>query len=663
MLTLTVEDDQGRKTEVPVGQPGLTIGRDKDNQLRLNERNVSRKHARISLASGQVVIEDLDSYNGVRINGDRINGRSTLFSGDKIQLGDFSMQLHGAELRQRPEEITQKTQVPRREPGEEVTNTEPMVVAPVGNGAAPLPATKPNPMLDKNGNQARPPAPAARDDFEEHTALIRISDVNAQRTSAPAQALSGPNPRLFCVKGPMAGQQWPLSKTEVIIGRGQDCDVQVDHRSLSRQHARLTLSGQTYRIADMGSSNGTLVNGEQYAQVDLKRGDVIELGHIRLRVVWPGEPLPAVDATPDGAFDETTEIATRPNAKARPNAAPSGEVSGSQRSSNKGLFIALGVGALVAVVAMGMFVGLQSEPTTAQPQPVVANNGAQPNTPAQPAPTAATAQPVAVEPSGQPTATPDPVNKVDVQAVLRKANAEMGNEAWAQAVRILQTALEQQPGVPELRQALDRAEAESSAKTTFDSASAAMQRGDYQTARDFFGAIDENSVYWPRAQKKLSDPKLKNAGKPKTVVATAAEKPEPKPEPKVVEKVEKPVEKVAAVDKPKEDKTAAVSKPPAKPEDNPDAALSPREQAKKLCGQANKSLIANKHKEAIELYLEAARIDPKYALPHRGLGIAHAGAGNGDAAVEHYRTYLKLYPTAPDAEQVRKLIHDYEASE
>jgi pSer/pThr/pTyr-binding forkhead associated (FHA) protein/tetratricopeptide (TPR) repeat protein len=630
MFTLSVEDDQGRKTELQFNPPGLTIGRAKENQLRLNERNVSRKHARINAANGTIFIEDLDSYNGVKVNGDRINGKANLYLGDHIQLGDFRLSISGDALRPRPEEITQKTVIPKKE--EEVTNTEPMVVAPLNTG----------PQAQQQPPVQQPPAPPQarsqrNDSFDESTALIRLSDISSPKGAQPAQQIAGPHPKLVCIKGPLAGREWPVSKTEVVIGRGQENDIVVDHRSLSRQHAKIVLAGQVYRVVDLNSSNGTLVNGEKYAQVDLKKGDVIELGHVRVRLMFPGEAAPTIESAVDDAFDESTEISrVRPNNAA---AAPTSSGPISLPRGNKGLIIAGSVGALVALVAIVLILSMQSE----QPSPPIAVK--------QPKPDAAvqqhdiTAPPPNTAPQPQ---TPPPQAAADVGTILKRANDEMASEQWDGAVRILETGLETQPGQQSLKAALERAEKERGAKAAIDAGNAAFNRGDYAGAKESLQQIPESSMYYQRAAKKLGDPKLQRPGmavntKPKTDKPERAEK---------TEKAAKPV---------KEDPPAKAD-PPPKAEAAPAETGNARDQAKKLFDQGNKALLQNKNKEAIELYLESTRTDPKYPLPHRGLGIAHARAGNGDAAVEHYKIYLKLAPGAADAEQVRKIIHDYESS-
>jgi len=88
LYKLIIEDDEGHTTVVPLVKEEITIGRKEGNTIRLTERNVSRHHARLTRSNGSVFIEDLDSYNGVRVNGDKIAARTTMREGDLVEIGD-----------------------------------------------------------------------------------------------------------------------------------------------------------------------------------------------------------------------------------------------------------------------------------------------------------------------------------------------------------------------------------------------------------------------------------------------------------------------------------------------------------------------------------------------------------------------------------------------
>ncbi len=94
----------------------------------------------------------------------------------------------------------------------------------------------------------------------------------------------------------------PLPRVGVVmIGRGQEAGLRLDHTSVSRAHARLIIDGSAIRIEDLESYNGTRVNGESLAATRrLDTGDVVAIGDIVL-VVHAAPPSPELH----GALDET----------------------------------------------------------------------------------------------------------------------------------------------------------------------------------------------------------------------------------------------------------------------------------------------------------------------------------------------------------------------
>src|SRR5204863_1965446 len=93
MFKLVIQDDEGKTTVVPLIRDEITIGRKEGNTIRLTERNVSRRHAKLLKSNGTVFIEDLSSFNGIKVNGDRIAGRAPINEGDRIQIGDYQLAL------------------------------------------------------------------------------------------------------------------------------------------------------------------------------------------------------------------------------------------------------------------------------------------------------------------------------------------------------------------------------------------------------------------------------------------------------------------------------------------------------------------------------------------------------------------------------------------
>jgi predicted component of type VI protein secretion system len=105
---------------------------------------------------------------------------------------------------------------------------------------------------------------------------------------------------LIVRRGPELGRSFKIDTPAITIGRQEQCDVQVNDRWVSRQHARITWGGVGYLIEDMGTVNGTCVNGERISGPRaLKSGDLLQLGsevELDFQVIAPASPvqMPAV---------------------------------------------------------------------------------------------------------------------------------------------------------------------------------------------------------------------------------------------------------------------------------------------------------------------------------------------------------------------------------
>lgn len=79
--------------------------------------------------------------------------------------------------------------------------------------------------------------------------------------------------------GPTPGVTFPLDGDQIIIGRDASNGVAINDAEVSRKHARMMFQGGKYVLEDLGSTNGTFVNGQRLAgPVVLKAGDVVSLG-------------------------------------------------------------------------------------------------------------------------------------------------------------------------------------------------------------------------------------------------------------------------------------------------------------------------------------------------------------------------------------------------
>jgi hypothetical protein len=93
-------------------------------------------------------------------------------------------------------------------------------------------------------------------------------------------------PVLIANSGSLQGQRWPLQGDALLIGRGLDADICIPDRQVSRHHARLLRSVDGYMLEDLGSKNGTHLNGTSISEPTLLQdGDVIQVA-VALELVY-----------------------------------------------------------------------------------------------------------------------------------------------------------------------------------------------------------------------------------------------------------------------------------------------------------------------------------------------------------------------------------------
>jgi pSer/pThr/pTyr-binding forkhead associated (FHA) protein len=101
--------------------------------------------------------------------------------------------------------------------------------------------------------------------------------------------MAGPQYRLVVRQGPIAGQIFELSKSEITVGRDITNDFVVNDAEVSRKHAKLTLEGDHYKIEDLNSTNGTYIDGQRLIGPHvLAVGEIIMFGD-NVGVVFDGE--------------------------------------------------------------------------------------------------------------------------------------------------------------------------------------------------------------------------------------------------------------------------------------------------------------------------------------------------------------------------------------
>jgi predicted component of type VI protein secretion system len=97
-VRILAEDADGRRATGTMDGREPVVGRAAGCGLRLDDRNVSRRHCRLLRSGGALLVEDLGSSNGTRVNGQLLTARHRLREGDVVEVGDWDLAVEGPGL-------------------------------------------------------------------------------------------------------------------------------------------------------------------------------------------------------------------------------------------------------------------------------------------------------------------------------------------------------------------------------------------------------------------------------------------------------------------------------------------------------------------------------------------------------------------------------------
>ena len=110
------------------------------------------------------------------------------------------------------------------------------------------------------------------------------------QSAAQASEPAGPVPSgvmIRVVRGFYEGLEVSVDRDWVVVGRGRSADIVIAEPTMSRSHAAIGFDGEHFFVQDLGSTNGTRVNGSREEKSALKRGDEIQLGKLLVRLELP----------------------------------------------------------------------------------------------------------------------------------------------------------------------------------------------------------------------------------------------------------------------------------------------------------------------------------------------------------------------------------------
>ena len=321
---------------VPFEGGTLRVGRMRENEIVIDNLAVSRFHGRLQLADGHVFFEDNGSENGSFVGGARVHGRVEINPGDIISIGKHQLRVRSRLAE--GEAPAAKPSAPRRSDPWDAAKTyfagpetrvkllgdaaqlEPptpkAVAAPAASAPAAPRAEKPPAARSAEPERPEPEFELGRvgdslfdlaaPEEAEPVELAPEDDLSAEpaQASAPESApASGEpdierppeSPRLYAglivQRDGKIERVAPWNQELLTVGRSSECDLVLGQDEVSRRHAQFRRSGERYEVLDLGSVNGTLVNGKRFDHRVLEVGDVIQVEGFQLTFVLDRQPI------------------------------------------------------------------------------------------------------------------------------------------------------------------------------------------------------------------------------------------------------------------------------------------------------------------------------------------------------------------------------------
>ena len=122
---------------------------------------------------------------------------------------------------------------------------------------------------------------------EDTTKELEIKRGQVEEEALPELAPLPPNKRysLAVILGANAGQIFPVTSPRIVLGRGVNCDIQLQDSEISRRHAMLEIKGDTATVSDLGSTNGTFVDGTRVRTKAIEAHQEFALGTTTLMFI------------------------------------------------------------------------------------------------------------------------------------------------------------------------------------------------------------------------------------------------------------------------------------------------------------------------------------------------------------------------------------------
>ncbi|MGH3442241.1 MAG: FHA domain-containing protein [Nitriliruptorales bacterium] len=119
-------------------------------------------------------------------------------------------------------------------------------------------------------------------DVDRTTAALDVGAFDPTSTVEGVPTLDVGTGMLIVVRGPNAGARFLLDRDDTIVGRHPDCEIFLHDVTVSRRHSEFARGPDGFTLRDLGSLNGTYVNGQRVEERHLAGGDEVQIGRFKL---------------------------------------------------------------------------------------------------------------------------------------------------------------------------------------------------------------------------------------------------------------------------------------------------------------------------------------------------------------------------------------------
>lgn len=242
---------------------GMPTNIDRKTAIFIADAEASKLHASLSIIGGELVVQDLGSSNGVFVNAKKVK-KSLLVNNDRLRIGTTIFMITAV-----TEDLADQRTFVGLAPSRYSKQTHDFKkLAKVLDEKIEF-----NPDL-----KIQPPFLVASKPYELFMDIMEAIPAKiVEEEYDPKELMSGYYFQVRIVGGENEGDVFHFYRKKIIVGRTKD--LWIYDKSVSREHAEVTLEGPgVFKIKDLGSQNGTYLNGQRIQTTTFRERDVIKLG-------------------------------------------------------------------------------------------------------------------------------------------------------------------------------------------------------------------------------------------------------------------------------------------------------------------------------------------------------------------------------------------------